>query len=146
MIETTAEVHVDAPVEAVFAYMDDPANQPEITPSLTRSETLEVRPDGSKRVAYSYGLGGITLEGELDAVEYEAESKVVWEMSGDLDGEIAWTFDETADGTLVRYDAEYDVPLGVFERLAEPFVERYNQREVETTLANLKTRLEHDED
>lgn len=145
MIETEAEVHIDAPVEAVFAYMDDPANQPEITPSLTHSETLEERADGSKRVAYSYGLGGITLDGELDAVEYEPESRVVWEMTGDLSGEITWTFGATDDGTLVTYDAEYDVPLGVFDRLAEPFVERYNQREVETTLANLKTRMEHDE-
>jgi len=145
MIETNAEVHVDAPVADVFAYMDDPANQPEITPSLTRSEPLAERADGSKRVAYTYGLGGITLEGEIDAVEYEPESRIVWEMTGDLEGEIEWTFAGTDDGTLVTYAAAYDVPLGVFERLAEPFVERYNQRELETTLANLKTRVEHDD-
>lgn len=145
MIETSAEAHVDAPVADVFAYMDDPANQPEITPSLTHSETLAERADGSKRVEYAYGLGGITLDGELDAVEYEPESRVVWEMTGDLTGEITWTFEATDGGTLVRYDAEYDVPLGVFDRLAEPFVKRYNRREVETTLANLKTRMEHDE-
>ena len=52
MIDTSHSVHVDAPVSEVFAYMDRPENQPEITPSLTRSEILEEREDGSKRVAY----------------------------------------------------------------------------------------------
>ena len=144
MIETSNSVHVDAPVSDVFAYMDRPENQPEITPSLTRSEILEERADGSKRVAYGYGLGGITMDGELDAVEYEPEERVVWEMTGDLSGEITWEFEPEDDGTRVTYAASYDVPGGVLEKLAAPFVKRYNGREVETTLENLKTRVEHD--
>lgn len=144
MIETSHDVHVDVPVGDVFAYMDRPANQPEITPSLKRSEVLETREDGSKRVAYGYGLGGITMDGELDAVEYVPEERVVWEMTGDLSGEITWTFEPEDGGTRFTYAARYDVPGGVLERLAAPFVRRYNDREVRTTLENLKTRLEHD--
>lgn len=144
MIETSHSVHVDAPVSDVFAYMDRPENQPEITPSLTRSKILAEREDGSKHVAYGYGLGGITMDGELDAVEYEPEERVVWEMTGDLSGEITWAFDPEDDGTRVTYAAAYDVPGGVLETLAAPFVKRYNKREVEATLENLKTRVEHD--
>ncbi|WP_227132821.1 SRPBCC family protein [Halorubellus salinus] len=144
MIETSHDVHVDVPVSDVFAYMDQPANQPEITPSLQRSEILAAREDGSKRVAYGYGLGGITMDGELDAVEYVPEERIVWEMTGDLSGEITWTFEPEDGGTRFTYAAGYDVPGGVLERLAAPFVKRYNDREVRTTLENLKTRLEHD--
>ncbi|MEF8937355.1 MAG: SRPBCC family protein, partial [Halovenus sp.] len=45
-------------------------------------------------------------------------------------------------GTEVRYSAEYDLPGRVLSEVAKPFVRRYNERELKTTLENLKTRLE----
>jgi uncharacterized membrane protein len=142
MVDVEKQVRIDAQVSEVFAYMDRPENQPEITPSLTRSETLEERPDGSKRVAFTYTMAGIDLHGELDAVEYEPESRVRWEMTGDLEGSIEWRFESDDGGTLVSYAAEYEVPVPVLDSLADPFVERYNERELRTTLENLRTRIE----
>ncbi len=142
MIEVHDSIRIGAPVAAVFAYMDRPENQPEITPSLTRSETLERLDNGGKRVAYTYTVGGIDLDGEIEAVEYDPESTIRWEMTGDLSGEIEWTFEETAGGTEFTYAAGYDLPGRVVERLAGPFVRRYNERELRTTLENLRTRVE----
>jgi len=142
MVEASATTTVDAPVEAVFGYMDRPENQVEITPSLTRSEPLDELPNGGKRVAYTYTMGGVDLDGEIEAVEYEPESRVRWEMTGDLTGEIMWTFESVDGGTRVTYATTYDLPVPVIDRLAEPFVERYNERELRTTLENLRTRLE----
>jgi uncharacterized membrane protein len=142
MVDVEESVRIDAPVSDVFAYMDRPENQPEITPSLTRSETLEERSDGSKRVAYTYTMAGIDLDGELDAVEYEPERRVRWEMTGDLSGTVEWRFESDDGGTRVTYAAEYGIPVPVLDSLADPFVERYNERELRTTLENLRTRIE----
>jgi uncharacterized protein YndB with AHSA1/START domain len=71
MIEVTRTVRIDAPVSDVFSYMDRPENQPEFTPSLTRSESLEELPNGGKRVAYTYTMAGVDLKGEIEAVAYE---------------------------------------------------------------------------
>lgn len=142
MIEVSTDVTIDAPLAEVFAYMDRPENQTEITPSLTRSERLEALPNGGKRVAYTYTMAGVDLDGEIEAVEYEPESRIRWEMTGDLAGEITWSFESVDEGTRVTYASAYDLPVPVIDRLAEPFVERYNERELRTTLENLQTRIE----
>ncbi len=142
MIDTREAVWIDAPVEDVFSYLDRPGNQVEITPSLSRAETVEELANGGKRVAYTYSIAGVELDGNLEAVEYEPLSRIRWEMTGDLSGEIDWTFTATDGGTEFTYAALYDMPGRVLEAVAGPFVERYNERELRTTLQNLKTRLE----
>ena len=143
LAEVTHTIRIDVPVESVFEYMDRPENQPEITPSLTRSEPAEELSNGGKRVAYTYTMAGIELDGHVEAVAYEPERRIEWEMTGDLNGEIEWEFEPDGDGTEVTYTARYDVPIPVLDALVEPFVERYNERELRTTLGNLQTRLEH---
>jgi len=145
MVDVSATTTVDTPVSTLFAYMDRPEYRTEITPSLTRSEPLEELPHGGKRVAYTYTMGGISLDGEIEAVEYEPESRIRWEMTGDLTGEIEWTFESVDGATEVTYASTYEIPVPVVGRLAEPFVERYNERELRTTLENLRTRIETDE-
>lgn len=68
MIEIEEEIQIDAPVDDVFDYMDRPENQPEITPSLARSEPIEELPNGGKRVAYTYTMAGVDLDGRIEAV------------------------------------------------------------------------------
>lgn len=142
MIEVTRAVRIDAPVSEVFGYMDQPENQPEFTPSLTHSETLEELPNGGKRVAYTYTMAGIDLEGEIKAVAYEPRRYVEWEMTGDLSGEIEWEFEPDGEATTVTYTGRYEIPVPVARAVVEPFVKRYNERELRTTLENLRTRIE----
>lgn len=144
MIEVRDSVRIDAPVDEVFSYMDRPANQVEVTPSLTRAEIVEELDNGGKRVAYTYSVGGIGLDGHLEAVEYEPGARIHWEMTGGLSGTVEWTFEAVDGGTGFEYAAGYDLPGRVIESLARPFVERYNERELATTLENLRTRLETD--
>jgi len=145
MIRVEESIVIDRPVSAVFAFLDRPERQPEFTPSLTDSELLARRENGGSHVAYTYSMVGIDFEGELVATEYEPDEHVHWVMSGDLEGEIDWTFEAVDGGTRFTYAAGYDLPLGRFESLARPVVVRYNERELRTTLENLKTRLEHGE-
>lgn len=142
MIEITETLSIDAPAEDVFAYMNHPENQPEITPSLTRSETVERLSNGGKRVAYTYTIAGVDLDGHIRAVEYDPERRIRWELSGDLEGEIEWVFESEDGRTRVTYAARYDLPGRVIETAVAPFVERYNERELRTTLENLRTRME----
>lgn len=58
-----------------------------------------------------------------------------------LDGEIEVRFEPDDGGTRVTYSATCEIPRLVLERVTEPFVRRYNEREVRTLLANLQTRL-----
>lgn len=143
MVQVEDDIQIQVPRDDVFAYMDEPAHQAEITPSLVRSELLERLPNGGSRAAYTYSFLGIAFEGEVHAITYEPPERIVFAMQGDLEGEIAWTFHAlSAAVTRVTYAATYDIPVPVLKKAAEAVARRYNEREVRTLLANLKDRLE----
>lgn len=142
MARLSDSIHVDAPVERIFEYMDQPENQVEITPSLTRSETVERLENGGARAAYTYSMAGVSLDGHVTATRYEPPERIVFEMTGDLEGEIEWRFEEENGGTRVTYNADYEVPVPVVDAVVEPFVKRYNSRVLRSTLENLRERLE----
>jgi uncharacterized membrane protein len=144
VIEVEETTSIDAPVDEVFAYMDRPENQPEFTPSLTRAETVERLPNGGKQVAYTYTIAGVDLDGHIEAAAHDPERRIRWEMSGDIQGEIEWEFEAEGESTRVTYAARYEIPGGVLETVVAPFVERYNERELRTALANLRTRIEQE--
>ncbi|MEF8941034.1 MAG: SRPBCC family protein, partial [Salinivenus sp.] len=138
--------HVDipAPVDAVFAFMDDPAHQPEITPSLTRSELVERLPNGGSRVRYTYRILGVSFDGEVRATDYAPNDRIVWAMTGDLRGTLRWYFSplDEDSGTRFTYAATYVLPgPGLARPLLGPLVRRYNEREVDRLLQALRARL-----
>jgi uncharacterized membrane protein len=145
MLTVRQHVDLDAPVEAVFDYMDEPTHQPDVTPSLTRSHLLERLPNGGSRVQYTYKILGLSFSGEVRATDYVPRERIVWAMEGDLQGTIRWYFQPLGDErTRFTYAATYALPGPSLVRpLLKPFVRRYNEREVNALLRRLTSRLEH---
>lgn len=142
MISISESIHVDAPVETVFEFLDDPRNHVEVTPSLAEVGNIEPLDNGGKRVEHTYNMAGVSLDGELVETTHEENERMVFEMSGGLSGEITIETSEANGGTELAYGATYELPGRVLSSVAEPFVRLYNEREHRTTLANIKTRLE----
>jgi carbon monoxide dehydrogenase subunit G len=142
MIEVSESITVDAPVERVFAFMDDPQNHLTVTPSLADVRNVVRLDNGGKRLDHTFRMAGISLDGELEEVERVENEHILFEMRGQLSGEIELTFEPIDGGTRLTYTGRYDLPGQVLERVARPFVRRYNERELSTTLANVKTHLE----
>lgn len=141
-MEATATTIVDRPPKAAFEYMDVPENQARISPRLTTVETLGTLDNGGKRASYTYRLFGLRFEGEVRGVEHEPPERIVFEMTGDIEGRIEWTFEPTTGGTRVTYAAAYELGLPpILERLLGPVADRFNQRELEATLETLRQRL-----
>lgn len=141
MVRVSESVNIDASKETVWEFMDDPHNQPVISPSITAVSDVDQRPDG-KSLECTYSMAGVDLDVTLRTTTYDPGERVVFEMDDGLDGEIEWRFEAADDGTEVTYAADFGVPGEVMERVVEPLIRRYNERELSTTLANLKTRLE----
>lgn len=142
----TVREHIDltAPVDEVFAYMDEPSHQPDITPSLSRSHLLERLPNGGARVEYTYRLFGFPLSGTIHATDYVPNERIVWTMRGGLNGTIRWYFAplDTPGRTRFTYAATYTLPgPSVVHPLLAPAVRRYNEREVHALLHALRDRL-----
>lgn len=161
----TGRVTIDAPIERVFLFMNRPENQARITPALSEVQSLEVLDNGGKRASYVYSMGPIGLTGEVRAIEFEPNERIVFELTGDLSGTIEWTFEpagepitenettahgDEADRTTVTYSAEYDFPrilsLPIVSAVVDRAVTPYNRRQLEATLSNFKQLVEADEE
>jgi carbon monoxide dehydrogenase subunit G len=141
-VRTSDDRWLDAPIETVFTFMDEPSNQAAVTPSLTRAERIERLPNGGNRAAYEYTMFGVTFTGEVRATTYEQPERIVYEMNGDLAGRIAWRFEPERNGTRLTYAAEYEVPGPLPEVLLAPLIGWYNRREVRRLLDNVAEAVE----
>ncbi|MFU1781432.1 SRPBCC family protein [Haloarcula japonica] len=136
-VHTSEDRWLDAPVETVFAFMDEPSNQAAVTPSLSRAERIERLPNSGNRAAYEYRMFGVSFTGEVRATTYEPPERIVYEMRGDLTGRIAWRFEPERGGTRLTYAADYEVPGPLPEFLFAPLIGWYNRREVRRLLENV---------
>ncbi|MFB6207036.1 MAG: SRPBCC family protein [Haloglomus sp.] len=142
MFEVEEEIQINAPASDVFSFLDDPRNHVKITPALIEVNEIETLPNGGKRATYSYKLAGVTLTGQVEDIERSPSDLLVQELSGAIEGTITYDLDPTDGGTHLDYEAAYELPDTVVNTVLAPITETYNQREAESTLANLKAHLE----
>jgi len=141
-VHTSDDRWLEASVETVFAFMDEPSNQAAVTPSLTRAERIERLPNSGNRAAYEYKMFGVTFTGEVTASTYEPPERIVYDMTGDLAGRIAWRFEPERGGTRLTYAADHKVPGPLPEVLLAPLIRWYNRREVRQLLENVAEPVE----
>ncbi len=60
-VHTSDDRWLDAPVETVMTFMDEPSNQAAVTPSLSRAERIERLPNSGNRAASSTGCSDSLL-------------------------------------------------------------------------------------
>lgn len=140
----TVREHIDLspPVERVFDFMDAPARQARITPSLSTSTLLERLPNGGSRAHYVYRILGLSFSGEVRATDYVPNERIVWSMTGDLQGTLRWYFEPIDGGSRLTYAATYEVPgPSLLRPLARPLIRRYNEREIHALLRNLEAQV-----
>ncbi len=144
MYTASHRVQVDASIERILEFLDEPRNHVKMTPGLLSIETTDVGVDGDRwQGHYVYKLAGVRLEGTVQEVEREVPSRLVHELSGAIDGRLFATLTETDDGDVtIEYSAEYDLPGTVLAAVPEATATGYVSRDLECTLANLKTHLE----
>ncbi|EMA37831.1 SRPBCC family protein [Halobiforma nitratireducens] len=142
MVTASDAIEIEADVERVYDYLDDPYNHAEVTPSLSDVRDVEPLENGGKRLSFTYEMAGAGIDGELVQTIAEPTERMTFDMHGPLDGEIDLEFEAIKNGTRLTYTGRYEVPGNVLSKVADPFVRRYNERELRTMLENVKTRLE----
>jgi uncharacterized protein YndB with AHSA1/START domain len=135
-------VVVQAPVEKVFAYLDDPTHWPEFWPSLIEVGDVQALPNGGKARHWVYKMAGLRLEGTSEDVERVANERIVSTTHGGVESTQTWTVRPEGAGTEVAFTVEYTVPVPVLGKMAESVLVRLNDHEGDATMANLKAVLE----
>ena len=134
MFTARDSTEIDADVQSVFAFLDDPRNHAAVTPRLEGVRDVERLPNGGKRLAYTYRMAGLGIDGEIVQTVHEPTERMAFDLRGRLTGTIDLTFEQTDGGTRLTYAAEYDLPENALTGLGEPIVRRFNERQVRATL------------
>jgi uncharacterized protein YndB with AHSA1/START domain len=70
MIKANKSVYINAPVEKVFAYLEDPSNLPEVWPSMVEVRNIKDEADGKKNYEWTYKMAGVNINGFSETLEY----------------------------------------------------------------------------
>ena len=142
MVKIAKSITINAPVEKVFDYMNDPTHMPEFWPSLV--EVKDVRPSttGGKDFGWVYKLAGMRFEGASESIEHVGNQRMVTKSTKGINTTFVWTYEPQNGGTKLTLEIEYTIPVPLLGKLAEGFIVNMNEREADTLLANLKARLE----
>jgi uncharacterized membrane protein len=143
MASVTRSIVIHAPLPDVFAYMENPDNQPEISSDATTVESVEKLPSGGISSRYTYEVAGMSFSGKIRTIDYVANDYIKFALSGGLDGTILWKFDALEDGvTQMTYSGDYDIDVPLIGGAISNVAAEFNAQEIETQLANLKAAME----
>jgi uncharacterized membrane protein len=141
MASVKKSIVIDAPVEKVFGYLRDPMSNLEIMPSMVQVHEMGGEGVGAK-FRWVYRMAGMNFEGESTVLEFVPGERFVTQSRGGIESTWTWDFAPENGGTRIDLQVDYSVPVPVLGRLAEALVVKQNDRELDTTLANIKARVE----
>jgi uncharacterized membrane protein len=143
MAKITRSISISAPVEKVFAYMDDPTHMPEFWPSMIEVKDVKQAPEGvGSTFGWVYKMAGMRFEGVSETTEHIPNQRTATRSTKGIQSTFVWTYEPEDGGTKLTSEVEYVVPIPLLGRLAEAFILKQNEHEAETMLANLKARME----
>ncbi len=142
MAKVEKTITINAPVEKVFDYIDQPTNLPEIWPSLMEIKDVQTLPNGGHTDRWVYKMAGMRFEGTTEGIEHVTNQRIVSKTKGGVKSTQTWVFQPEAGGTKVTFEVEYNIPIPVLGKLAEAIIVKMNDHEGELILANLKARME----
>jgi uncharacterized membrane protein len=141
-----AKIHksilIHAPVDKVFHYLIDPRNMPEIWPAMVEIRNVTPIPNGGTKFGWVYQMAGMHFEGESETTELIPNSLYVTHSTKGIESTFRWEFESVKNGTQINLETEYKIPIPLLGKLAEAVILKQNEHEAETTLKNLKDRME----
>jgi len=138
-------VDIAAPPREVYEVVMDPAR---LGDWVTIHDRLEDAPNGQLRrgskLTQCLRIAGRRFKVRWTVAENDPCRRVVWDGRGPV-GSQAWVvyeFHDNGAGTRFSYMNQYDLPGGVFGRMAGRAVSRVTEKEADGSLQKLKSLLE----
>jgi|AntRauTorcE11898_2_1112593.scaffolds.fasta_scaffold11970_3 carbon monoxide dehydrogenase subunit G len=134
-------IEIEAPIEQVFAFNDDPQNWIRTNPSLVSVDVGEENDDGIW-MDTTYRMLGMELDGGLTLSSVEPTEHNMTFENGGMTGELRFEYAETPTGTKVVQSADYEFGDSLRDRIVAPVAKRYNKRQFKQSLELTKDLIE----
>lgn len=142
MTQYEHEIEIESPIEHVFEWSTDPANWQRTQPAMVDYEVLDEH-DTELRLRLTYRMLGRTVTSETVTEFDESAGRIISsDEGGDMAGTVEYHFEETDDGTLVRFVGDFEAGDGIFDRALRPVLRRYMDRQFANSLRTMKELIE----
>jgi len=141
MAKVERSITINAPVEKVFKYIEDPMNNPEWIPSTVESRDVSGSGVGQHH-RWTYKMAGVLLKGETTITEHIPNERIVSQIKGGVTSTWILSFKTQDGGTMMKLDIEYTIPIPVIGNIAEKILLKRNEREADLAMANIKDKVE----
>jgi uncharacterized membrane protein len=142
MKQVKKTIRINAPASRVYEHLTRPANLVEIWPNMVEVTNVKRAPDGANSFDWVYKMVGVRFHGHCDTVRADQNRSIELENKIGIKSHFRFTFAGRDDTTDLTLDADYEVPIPLIGKVAEKFLVKLNERDMETLLANLKERVE----
>ena len=135
-------IKINAPVEKVFEYSENPEFLPEYWPSMVEVKNIKELPNGGYSFNFVYKMAGMRFNGSSEDIEVVPNERTVTLSTGGIESTMTSEYQPVDDGTKLTVTNEYKVPIPLLGKLAESIIVKMNENEAEVFLANLKAMME----
>jgi carbon monoxide dehydrogenase subunit G len=143
MAKVEKSIIINAPVEKVFSYMDDPMSNLEWLPGMIDVKHVVQTPNKvGTHFRWTYKMAGIRFKGETTTTEYVLNKRVVTQSKGGISSTWTFTYEPQEEGTKLTLSVDYSIPIPVLGKLAESLVLKQNEREANLAISNVKEKVE----
>jgi uncharacterized protein YndB with AHSA1/START domain len=145
MARIQRSIEIKAPVDKVFAYIDNPKNEPDWLPNMIEVKNVTGSGVGT-HYEWSWKIGEMRFHGESTRIEDVPEKRIVVKSKGKHGTESKWIYNlrNKGDATVFDLEIEYMLPTRVLGKPVENVIMELNKRETDLGLMNIKKRLEQE--
>jgi hypothetical protein len=132
---------INASPSEVFAYVNEPTTLPEWMVGMIDIRNIIGIGEG-QQYDWTYKMVGIQLRAMNVVVEYVPNERASHQAIGMINSIWTNTVEPLEGGTKLTIEVEYTIPVPVLGKLAENATVRRNERDLQSSLLNIKERLE----
>lgn len=141
MASWKSSIVIHAPVDRVFAYLDEPMSLPGWIPGVVEIRNV-IGTGAGQQYEWTYKMAGIVMRGQATVVEH-VPNKCAWHQTiGAIHATWGFNLEPDEEGTLLTKEVEYHIPIPVIGKAAEHIVLRLNEREFDLSLLTVKDLME----
>ena len=134
---------IAAPVETVFAYVDDYSNTTKYMKDLTKWQPVGSKTQGKgAHFAVAMKAGPKVLDSNVLITQWTANKVIAWVSQSGFKQSGKWAFKATADGCEAIFDMEYEFPGGIAGKVLAKAAEPIVKMNIESSVDELKRQTE----
>lgn len=135
-------VLVDAPVSAVFRFVNEPFNLLRICPTMLEITDVERLRNGGRNYRCVSKMADVRIQYVCESSEHAVDRCIGCKISGGLRGFARWQFEPQLEQTQVSLIFEYEPPLPLLKHHAQSEILQRNEHDAQQVLSKLKLLLE----